>query len=146
MNDDNEWFAIDDLDTFIESTRVLVFNAFGKTNETDLDELSFILSELSPEHLKELNETLSQEECRVISKDYIKKEIHRKTKAIRFTISTDKYMEMIESFNSRLISNMLSSLVSNGILESAYDEKCNDFIFWIKDDENKKQKEKPETD
>lgn len=146
MNDSNERFIIDDMEKFIESTRVLVFNAFGKTNETELDDLSFILSELPEDHITELNETLTQSECMIISQDFVRKEINRKTKAIRFTISTSKYMEMIESFNSRMISNMLNNMVNKGILDSAYDIDANDFIFWIKDDNDKTQKEKPETD
>jgi len=42
--------------------------------------------------------------------------------------------------NGRLVSNMLTSLVSKGLIESAYDEQINDFVFWIKDNES------PETD
>jgi hypothetical protein len=35
--------------------------------------------------------------------------------------------------------------VQKGLVESAFDDKANDFVFWIKDkDEN--QEEKPETD
>ena len=133
MKQENDWFIIDDISKFIESTRVLVFNAFGKTNETELDELSFFLSELSNEEINELNESLTQIECELISKDFIKKEIHKKTKKIRFIINTNKYMEMIECFNSRMISNMLNNMVNKGILETAYDEISNDFVFWLKD-------------
>jgi hypothetical protein len=135
MNDSNEIFIIDDLTKFIESTRVLVFNTFGKTEE-GIDELSFLLSELDKEEVGELNETLTQQECEIISKDFIRKETNKKTKKIRFTISTKKYMAMIESFNSRMISNMLNNMVNKGLLETAYDINCNDFIFWIKDSGN----------
>jgi hypothetical protein len=135
MNDPNEIFIIDDLPKFIESTRVLVFNSFSQTEE-GIDELSFLLSELDKEEVGELNETLTQHECEIISKDFIRKEINKKTKTIRFTISTKKYMAMIESFNSRMISNMLHNMVNKGLLETAYDVDCNDFIFWIKDSGN----------
>lgn len=145
MKQENERFIIDDLSQFVEATRVLVFNAFGKTNETQIDELSFFLSELQEEEQDQLNQTLTQEECMIMSKDFVRKEFNKKTKQIRFTISTNKYMEMIESFNGRMISNMLNNLVNRGILESAYDTEANDFIFWIKDNDQT-QKEKPETD
>ena len=135
MNDSNEIFIIDDLPKFIESTRVLVFNSFSQTEE-GIDELSFLLSELDKEEVGELNETLTQHECETISKDFIRKEINKKTKTIRFTISTKRYMAMIESFNSRMISNMLHNMVNKGLLETAYDVDCNDFIFWIKDSGN----------
>lgn len=135
MNDSNEVFIIDDLPKFIESTRVLVFNTFGETEE-GIDELSFLLSELDKEEVGELNETLTQQECEIISKDFIRKETNKKTKKIRFTISTKKYMAMIESFNSRMISNMLNNMVNRDLLETAYDVDANDFVFWVKDSGN----------
>jgi uncharacterized membrane protein YgaE (UPF0421/DUF939 family) len=148
MKQENEWFIIDDVDQFIESTRVLVFNAFGKTEETQLDELSFVITSLDKHEIDELNKTLTQEECSIISKDYIKTETNKKTKKVRFVISTEKYMAMIESFNSRMVSNMLNHLTNIGVLESAYDSKSNDFIFWVKENDvkKKKSKENPETD
>lgn len=135
MNDSNEVFIIDDLPKFIESTRVLVFNTFGETEE-GIDELSFLLSELDKEEVAELNETLTQQECEIISKDFIRKDTNKKTKKIRFTISTKKYMAMIESFNSRMISNMLNNMVNRDLLETAYDVDANDFVFWVKDSGN----------
>lgn len=148
MKQDNEWFIIDDVPQFIESTRVLVFNAFGKTEEKQLDELSFLINNLDKDEMDELNKTLTQEECLIISRDYIIKETNKKTKKIRFVITTDKYMAMIESFNSRMVSNMLNHLTNIGVLESAYDSKSNDFIFWVKENDKKQKndKENPETD
>lgn len=139
----NEIFIVDDVSKFIESTRVLVFNTFGKTNQDQFDVLSFLISELSEEEIDELNKTLTQSECETIAKQYLTKQINKKTKQIRYTISTKKYMKMIESFNNRMISNMLHNMVNKGILETAYDAQENDFIFWVKEDENE---EKPETD
>jgi hypothetical protein len=43
-----------------------------------------------------------------------------------------------------MISNILSKLVSEGLLDSAFDTEKNDFIFWVK--ENNGKEEKPETD
>lgn len=144
MKDDSEWFIIDNIVEFIESTRTLIFNTFGKTNEQQLDKLSFIISELDEEERDELDRTLTQEECMVISKEFIITKINKKTKEKRYTISTDRYMKMIESFNTRMISNLLRDLTNKGILESAYDSESNDFVFWLKD--NDKIQEKPETD
>lgn len=144
MNNDNEWFIIDDLEQFIESSRVLIFDNFGKKEQTNLDELSLILADLPDDEIEELNQVLSQSECMNIAMQFIKKEQHRKTKHIRYIISTKQYMNMLESFNSRMVSNLLRDLVNKGVLDSAYDSESNDFIFWVKDDN--KQKENPETD
>jgi hypothetical protein len=42
-----------------------------------------------------------------------------------------------------MVSNMLNNLVNKGMIETGYDDETNDFIFWIKD-ENENQA--PETD
>jgi hypothetical protein len=38
-----------------------------------------------------------------------------------------------------MVSNILNSLVNKGVLDSAYDDEQNDFIFWVKE-----EKQKPE--
>ena len=144
MKSENEWFIIDDLEKFIESTRVLVFSAFGEENEKSADELALFLSDLKDNEAKELEQTISQAECLSIAKNYLKKQYHKVSKKERYIISTDKYMEMMESINARMISNMLTHLASKGLIESAYDTEANDFIFWVKDD--KEENQKPETD
>lgn len=145
MND-NEWFIIDDLQKFVESTRVLVFDSFGSQNEKTVDELAMMLSELEESESEELETTLTQTECMVIAKKYLRKQINKSTNEERYVIDTNRYMEMIESFNTRMISNMLNNLSNRGLIESAYDSEANDFIFWIKDDSEKEQNQKPETD
>jgi hypothetical protein len=131
----NEWYDIIDLSKFIESTRVLVFDNFGKSLSEDQDSESIILNitELGPADIDELNTVLSQEECLIIAKDYVK------TTKRGSKINDKKYMEMIECFNGRMVSNMISSLVNKGILDIAYDDKLNDFVFWVTDDHKKKE-------
>lgn len=142
--DGNEWFIIDNIDKFVESTRVLVFDAFGNENKKSADDLALLLSDLEDSELEELEETISQAECLVIAKKYLQKQYNKKSKEERYIISTNKYMEMIESINARMVSNMLTHLASKGLIESAYDTEANDFIFWVKDAKDENQK--PETD
>lgn len=134
MTSKDEWFIIDDLEKFVESTRVLVFNAFGKGEDVSANDLSILIDDLCEEDSNELQKTLTQSECMSIAMTYIKRELNKKTKEERYIISTKKYMSMIESFNSRMVSNILVNLTNQGLIESAYDEKLNDFIFWVKDD------------
>jgi len=145
MKNKKEWFQVINLDKFIESTRVLIFNSFGKNNEKQQDELSFILEDLPKAEIEELNTVLTQEECMIMSKEFLKERRNNKTKQTTFLITNQKYLEMVESFNSRMISNMLNNLVNKGLLETAYDSESNDFVFWIKDND-KNQNEKPKTD
>jgi hypothetical protein len=142
---EKETFIVDDLNKLVEATRVLVFDNFGKTNKESEDDLSFLLTDLGSDEIDELNDVLTQEECLIIANDFVRPQINKKTKEIRYIITNLKFMEMVESFNSRMISNLLNNLVNKGILETAYDEKCNDFIFWMKN-ENETDNQKPETD
>lgn len=131
----NEWYEIIDISKFIESTRVLVFDSFGKNLDHKEDSSKMILDikDLSKQDRDELDLILSQEECLIMSKDYIRKT----RKGCR--INDKKYMEMIECFNGRMVSNMINNLANKGFLEVAYDEKLNDFVFWVKDDTKDKE-------
>jgi Mg/Co/Ni transporter MgtE len=146
MDKNNEWFIIDDLERFVESSRVLIFDSFGKNDSTNIDELSIMLNDLPKDEIEELNKVLTQEECLVIAKSLMRLEKNKRTQEVRHIISSKKYMEMLESFNSRMVSNLLHHLVNKGVLDSAYDSDSDDFIFWVKDEDDKKQNETPETD
>jgi len=129
----NEWYDIIDLSKFIEATRVLVFDTFGKQVNEDNNNISINISDLTPADAEELDSILSQTECLIMAKDYIKK-TKRGCK-----ISNKQYMAMIECFNGRMVSNMIHNLVNKGLLETAYDDKLNDFVFWVKEDDNTKE-------
>ena len=47
-------------------------------------------------------------------------------------ISDDDYHIFLEDLNRRLVSNLIGSLVNKGVLDSAFDDERNDFIFWVK--------------
>jgi hypothetical protein len=136
----NEWFIIKDLDGFINSSRALVFNNFGTKSE-DSDSLSLQIDEVDK---TELDSVLSFEESKVIVSDHIKKQKHKLNKDIRYTLNEKIFLDIITSLNDRMVSNILNSLVNKGFVETGYDEESNDFVFWVSDEYNKK--EKPETD
>lgn len=132
MDKKDKWFEIVDLDKFIESSRVLVFDNFGKTEDSQM--VIFDIEQLKKSEKEELNTILTQEECMVIAKDFLKLKRHKKTKQTIHVITTSNYFKMMESFNDRLVSNLLNSLVNKGYLESAFDPEYNDFVFWIKEE------------
>ena len=134
-----EVFIIDDLDRFVECTRVLIYQNFGSDTQQDILELSFDINNLDSAEVEELDSVLSQTECLAMAKDYVKTQQHKTRPDVRYLISNKDYMKMIECFNSRMVSNMLNNLVNKGILETAYDPECNDFIFWAKDDDSTNQ-------
>jgi Mg/Co/Ni transporter MgtE len=143
---DKQWFLIKDLNDFVDHFRSLVFKFFGTTNEiSNTDSLNSILSEMSKEELEEMNETLSHAEAEIIIKNYAKKQVNKKTKEIRYCINDKIFQSIIEDLNTRMISNILNTLVNKGVLDSAFDTDQNDFIFWIKDEDDNKNP-KSETD
>lgn len=135
-----QYYTITDIDKFVESTRVLVFDAFGKNEKSNADELTLMMNQLKDHEKEELETVLTQSEAMTIAQDFIKTKKNKRNESI-YIISEKKYMEMIESFNSRLVSNMLRNLTGMGILDSAYDSELNDFVFWVKEEEKKKNEE-----
>jgi hypothetical protein len=140
----NSWYQIKDLTGFINHARELVFKLFGEVNETDNDDLTYTLSTLAPKDVEELNRVLTYDECLIITKNHIRIKVSKKTKKESYYVNDIILSEILESFNSRMISNILAKLVSDGLLDSAFDTEKNDFIFWVK--ENNGKEEKPETD
>ena len=131
----NTKFEINDIDKFVECSRVLVFDCMGKDQTSSLNDMKYTLSELSEEEQAELNDILSQEEAMIICKTFL-----RQYDEDLYVISNKKYAELIDSLNTRLVSNMLNNLVNKGLLETAFDHEANDFIFWVKDENKEDQK------
>ena len=141
--ENNNWYIINDLQGFVDAARKLVFNSFGKKEEVSDDDIQDLIDCSSPETQEELDRTLSYEESEVIAKTVLK--INKG----RYIVDDENFIKLLELLNDRLVSNILNNLANMGLVESAYDNDSNDFIFWIKDEykeEVKKIIENPETD
>jgi hypothetical protein len=136
----SELYIVDNLDEFTESTRKVVYNSFGKNAESEDDAIDQMFAKLDKVSLEELNKVLTQQESMVIVKNLLKKQTNKHTNQIRYVLDEEIFLKIVEALNTRLVSNLLSSLVSKGLIESAYDHEINDFVFWCKEDET------PETD
>ena len=137
----NKWYEIQDFDEFVDHARSLVFKFFGVANEELQESVYTKIVKLTDQEIEELNDTLTHAESALIIKSYAKE-----TENGKFKITTNILYEILEELNSRLVSNILTKLVSKGVLDSAYDSEKNDFVFWVKEDENKKTKDSTETD
>jgi hypothetical protein len=140
----NQWYAINNFEEFINASRALIFNSFGKSvDDSDQDPIDSLINCTQQSDKEELDKSLSYDESAVIAKTI-------------FTFDQDKYlvsdkdfMKFLELLNDRLVSNILNNLANMGLVESAYDNDSNDFVFWIKDEHKediKKIIENPETD
>lgn len=135
----DEWFVIKDIDGLINSARLLVYNSFSYIGKEKIDADSLYV-ELDDEHQQELDKILSFDESKLIVMSLVKKQKNKKTNETRLIMDDKTFSSIIESLNDRMVSNLLNSLVNKGLVETAYDEEADDFVFWIKDNE------KPETD
>lgn len=134
-DDDDMVYVISDISEFIDATRRIVFGAFGEElDEGEDDQLDELLNSLTEQDQEELDKTLTHDECLAIVHHHVRP---RRTKSgkERYVISNEKFNEIIEDFNARLVSNLLTNLVNEGKVESAYDAEENDFIFWVKDND-----------
>ena len=136
-----KWYIIPDLEQFTDKTRAVVYNNFGLWQSKDA--LDVLIDDITEQDQEEFNKVLSHQESLVIIKELIKTQKNRKTKETRYTINDSIFADIIYKLNDRMVSNVVNSLVQKGLIESAFDNETNDFIFWIKDD---KEEEKPETD
>ena len=135
----NNEYIITDIDKFIDATRVLVYGLLGNKEAHVDSDINMDYQQLSDLEKTEIDSCLSLQECKVIAQDFL--HIKRYKKKREQTIISDKqYMLLIEAINSRLVSNMLSKMVNNNLLESAFDEEANDFIFWVKDEDDNTKK------
>jgi hypothetical protein len=142
----DKWYIIHDIDAFTNHVRVLVYNAFGSGLSEDKGdpEIDDLIS-VKPEDKDELDKILSFEESLNIATQIVKKQKNKKTNNIRYVVNDSIFLQVIESLNDRMVSNILNNLVNKGVLETGFDNETNDFLFWIKENDKNKT-EKPETD
>jgi len=137
----HSWYEITDISDFVEYARRLIFKSFGEMQQENNEETEDLLAGFNSEDVKEMDKVLSQAECELIAKSFFKTRTNKKTKTQAYFINEKILFDMLESFNSRMISNMLNKLVNDGLLESAYDIGKDDFIFWRKNIGNNNNEE-----
>ena len=138
----SEWFVVPNIKEFTDKARSIVYNNFGTwQDKTNLDVL---IDDVKQNEKEEFDKILSHQESLVIVKESLKKERNKITKKTRYVLSDDMFAEIVHKLNDRMVSNIISGLVQKGLVETAFDEEANDFVFWVKNDQE--EKEKPETD
>ena len=129
MDTDDEWFVVKDLDGFVKSARTLVYNNFGDWDKSEDDIVDSMIAK--PEDEAEFNQLLTQEESAVIVKNALKKQRNKTTNALRYLVCDSLFYEILNQLNDRMVSNTIGSLVQKGLVESAYDDEIDDFVFWV---------------
>ena len=133
----HQWFKLNNLHDFVEHSRALVFTCFGDSNQLAEDYFTDTLSYIDPKDKEEMDRILTHEESLSIVESLVKKKISKKTQEPIYYITDNILVNVIEELNSRLISNLLNKLVNDEVLDSAYDTEVNDFVFWVKEKDEK---------
>lgn len=126
---------IENLDLLVDWSRKLVYCAFGAKEDQQDIEIAMMEAESideNEESTEELNQVLPLNESIVLIKSYLIRKKRKSNQEIVFFISDDNYHAFLEDLNRRLVSNLIGSLVKKGVLDSAFDDERNDFIFWVK--------------
>lgn len=144
MNDDTEWYAIKDIDQFTDKVRAIVYNNFGLWKEES--DLEILIDSVKEEEKEDFDKILSHSESLVIVKECIKIQYSKNKKKIRYSLTDQMFSDIVEKLNSRLVSNILTILVQKGLVDSAYDIETNDFIFWVKEDNDKTKETETDSD
>lgn len=141
---DDNWYLIKDLEIFTDKVRAIVYNNFGLWN--DESELNTLVDTIRDEEKEDFDKILSHGESLMIIKDIVKEQHSKNKKKIRYSITEKMFSDIVEQLNSRLVSNILTSLVRKGLVDTAYDMEINDFIFWVKEDNDKTKKTETDSD
>jgi sulfite reductase beta subunit-like hemoprotein len=141
---DDQWFIITDLDEFTDKARAIVYNNFGVWNNPD--NIDVIIDDVVDNEKEEFDKILSHQESVIIVKELVKRQKNKKTQQIRYTLNDTIFAEIVHNLNDRMVSNIINGLVQKGLIETAFDDESNDFVFWVKDNQDENEKEKPETD
>jgi len=132
-DEDDDFMEVVNLDKLVEFSRQLIFYNFAIEDEDDETDDEFIskVKNIKKEDKEELDRLLPFKESKLIFKSSLKKQINRRTKKIRYVIKESDYDEVLVELNSRMVSNIIRSLVKKGLVETAFDDDKNDFVFWV---------------
>ena len=134
MEDERDDFMeVVNLDRLVEFSRQLIFYNFAIEDDDDETDDEFIakVKNIKKEDKEELDRLLPFQESKLIFKSSLRKQVNRKTKKVRYVIRESDYDEVLVELNSRMVSNIIRSLVKKGLVEAAFDDDKNDFVFWV---------------
>ena len=139
--DDDGWMEIINLDKLADFSRRIIYHNFDESNDqySDKEFLEIVTQmKLNAENYQELEELLPIKETTNILKSLCI--LKNRKKRTVYLIKEDDYDEFLVQLGQRMISNIILGLVKKGLVESAFDDEKNDFVFWVKkqDDENDK--------
>ena len=132
-----EWMEVVNVDKLTDFTRKVIFHNFDNQNNMLSDE-EFLekVKRIKNEDSEEMERLLPFKEVKLILKSFLKKRRNKKTQEVKLFMKEGDYDKILLEFNQRMISNIVQGLVKKGVLETAYDDEKNDFVFWVKNNQD----------
>ena len=132
FNDSDHLYEVTDMYKVVDFIRKLVYDSFSyPIDYTDIETEDGLLDiKLTDDEMDELNKLLSIEECISLFKPKLKVvKINNKN---TYFINSYIFEDVVRDINGRMISNTMRSLVAKDLIEVAFDNDKNDFVFWLK--------------
>lgn len=126
----DDWLEVSNSKKLIDFSRKLVYYNFD--DETShMDDVAFLnkIDNIQNDYDAEMDTLLPFEECALIFTSFTFMDNNL------LYITDDDYDTFLMQMNRRMISNIVQGLVRKGVLHTAFDNEKNDFIFWVKTEE-----------
>lgn len=123
------WYEIADMEEFVSSLRIIILDSFYE-NEFKNDAISNFTNLIKTKK-NDIEKNLTIQEAHSIIKPMLKKTAIKGVE--EYSISRKDFKKTLNDLNKRVVSNILVTLTSEGLIESGFDEEKNDFIFWTKE-------------
>lgn len=134
----HEWLEVVNVKKLINFSRKIIYHNFDEENNS-LSDTDFLKKvDGMEESNEEMDTILPFGECKAIFQPYLVRVISKHD--VYFKIKEDDYDEVLVQLNKRMVSNIVKDLVNKGMVESAFDNDKNDFVFWVKQDEKDSDK------
>lgn len=141
MGKKDDWLQVSNTKKLINFSRKLVYYNFE--DETALmDDVTFLekIDNIQNDYDSEMDTLLPFDECEIIFTSFTFIDNNS------LYLTDDDYDTFLMQLNRRMISNIIQGLVKKGVLHTAFDNEKNDFIFWVKTEEEMEEDEESETD
>lgn len=136
------WMEIVNLDKLVDFSRKVIYYNFDEAND-GLNDEDFMkkIEKIEQKDSEEMNRVLPKDEAKAIFLTFAFKKRNKTTHKTAMFIKELDYEEVLAQLNQRMVSNIVKGLVSKGLVESAFDNEKNDFIFWVKGNDSNENKE-----
>jgi hypothetical protein len=141
MGRKDDWLEVSNSEKLINFSRKLVYYNFDDET-TYMDDVTFLekIDNIENDYDSEMDTLLPFDEAEIIFISFTF------TEENLLYITDDDYDTFLMQLNRRMISNIVQGLVKKGVLHTAFDNEKNDFIFWVKTEEEMEADEDSEAD